>query len=583
MAQRPNSPLLRYLHRLFENKEIAALTDRQLLQRFAADRSETAFTVLVRRHGAMVLGVCGRVLNDVADAEDAFQATFLVLARKGRSFGWHDSIGNWLYGVALRVASKMKAQRQRNNRLNANVRTTATAGMEQKDPCTETMRRELSEKLDAALRRLPNKYRAPLVLCYLEGKTHQQAARELGLPVGSMSRHMARGLELLRERLAQSQLCLSVEALTGVLAHGTWRTIVDRTMTEATAQSAVLFKLGTLAAAGTVSGRIITVAEGVLRTMILTNVKFILIAVLMVGMLGAGGLQGGRHLVENRQRDELAPVPERAIADRLKSPLPYETQEGMSPSNPVERERRHHLILSKLEKPVTLDKGLDRMTFGEAKAYFEDRFEITILVNEKAFLVNEKAFPEGSETLEANVKLDKLSGVTLGTTLQMMLDQFGGIYLVRPDFIEIATPEFVRPESWVTGDRTHVPRVHEDFDDVPLDQALRGLGIDTGIAVVLDRRKFDNAGQPHVTALFDGVCLDTAVELLANMCGLKAIAVDRTLYVTDEENADKLRAQQEQRQLAREKLKEKLEKEEAEKKKAKEQKQVAEPAKNRAK
>jgi RNA polymerase sigma factor (sigma-70 family) len=200
MAQRPNSPLLRYLHRLFENKEIAALTDRQLLQRFAADRSEAAFTVLVRRHGAMVLGVCSRVLNDVADAEDAVQATFLVLARKGKSFGWHDSIGNWLYGVALRVASKMKTQRQRSHTLNAMLRATSVISPALKDPCTEAIHRELAEKLDSALRRLPKKYRAPLVLCYLEGKTHQEAARELGLPVGSVSRHMARGLELLRER-----------------------------------------------------------------------------------------------------------------------------------------------------------------------------------------------------------------------------------------------------------------------------------------------------------------------------------------------------------------------------------------------
>ncbi len=574
MAQRPNSPLLRYLHQLFENKEIAALTDRQLLQRFAADQNEAAFTVLVRRHGAMVLGVCGRVLNDVADAEDAFQATFLVLARKGGSFGWHDSIGNWLYGVALRVASKMKAQRQRSHTLNAIVRTTSAAGTAEKDPCTEAIRRELAEKLDAALRRLPNKFRAPLVLCFLEGKTHQQAAHELGLPVGSISRHMARGLELLRERLAQSQLCLSAEALAGLLAHGTWRAIVDRTLAEATAQSAVLFKLGTLAAAGTVSARIITVAEGVLRTMILTNAKFILIAVLTVGLLGAGGLQGGRNLVGNRQPEELESVPNRAIDYPINAPLLNETQEVIPSSNLAELERRHLLMLRKLEQPVMLDKGLDRMTFGEANAYFEDHFQITILVNEKAF-------PKGTKSLQAIVKLEKISGVSLRTVLQMLLDQFGAAYLLHRDYIEITTPEFVRPESWVTGDRTHVPRVHADFKDVPLDEALRELGIETGIAVILDRREFDNAGQPHVTALFDGVCLDTAVELLANMCGLKAIAVDRTLYVTDKENANKLWAQQEQRRVAREKIQEKREKEEAEKKKAKEQKKTTEAAKKK--
>src|SRR5882724_1532658 len=113
MAQRQHSPVLRYFHKLFEREELASLTDRQLLQRFAANRCEAAFTALVRRHGPMVLGVCDRVLKDATDAEDAVQATFLVLARKGRGFGWQDSIGNWLYGVALRVASKMRAQRER--------------------------------------------------------------------------------------------------------------------------------------------------------------------------------------------------------------------------------------------------------------------------------------------------------------------------------------------------------------------------------------------------------------------------------------------------------------------------------------
>src|SRR3954453_11316694 len=110
MAQRQNSPVLRYLHKLFEREELTSLTDRQLLQRFAVYRCEASFTALVRRHGPMVFGVCSRVLRNAADAEDAVQATFLVLARKARGFGWEDSIGNWLYGVALRVALKMRSQ-----------------------------------------------------------------------------------------------------------------------------------------------------------------------------------------------------------------------------------------------------------------------------------------------------------------------------------------------------------------------------------------------------------------------------------------------------------------------------------------
>src|SRR5258708_6002800 len=125
MAQRQSSPVLRYFHKLFEREELASLTDRQLLQRFAANRCEAAFTALVRRHGPMVLGICGRVLKDATDAEDAVQATFLVLARKGRGFGWQDSIGNWLYGVALRVAGRMRSQRQRLKDASAALKSTS--------------------------------------------------------------------------------------------------------------------------------------------------------------------------------------------------------------------------------------------------------------------------------------------------------------------------------------------------------------------------------------------------------------------------------------------------------------------------
>ena len=568
MAQQPNSPLLRYLHKLFENKEIAALTDRQLLQRFAAGRSEAAFTVLVRRHGGMVLGVCNRLLGDPIDAEDAFQATFLVLARKSSSFGWRDSIGNWLYGVAQRVAGKMKSQRRRVQVMRAPLGPTSFDYRVPRDPSAEAIRRELTEKLDAALRRLPSKYRAPLVLCYLEGRTHQEAARELGLPPGSISRRVARGLELLRERLAHSGLCLSHQALVGLLVNGTWRSIVERTLAEATARAGMLFKLGAWTAVGTASTRIITLAQGVLRTMILTNLKVIMLGVAAVGLLGAGGaLQGrrpGGDTGPSVEQERIVQQVSDATTVALDRPMDSTPQ---PPSDSAERERRFKAMRAKLNKPVVLERGLESMTFRDAKAYVEDHFDITILANYGAF-------PEDSSPLEANVHLEKMSGVSMQTMLDMFMDQIGGTYVIHTDYIEITSPEFVRTESWVTGDRTLVPRVHADLNDIPLDQAVRELAIQSGFTIVLDRHALGDSIMPRVTALFDGVCLDTAVEMLANMGGLKAVALDRGFYLTKEENADKLRAQQEQRRTAREKLEEKRKKEaeEKEKKKAAEKK-----------
>jgi RNA polymerase sigma factor (sigma-70 family) len=563
MAQRPNSPLLRYLHKLFENKEIAALTDRQLLQRFAAGRSEAAFTVLVRRHGGMVLGVCSRVLGNPSDAEDAFQATFLVLARKSSSFGWHDSIGNWLYGVALRVAGKMKSQRRRHQETCVHLRSTSSVSRAPRDPCAEAVHRELAEKLDAALRRLPSRFRAPLVLCYLEGRTHQEAARELGLPAGSISRRVARGLELLRERLAQSGLCLSHQAVVGLLANGTWRAIVERTLAEATAHAGLVFKLGAWTAVGTASTRIITVAEGVLRTMILANLKVVMVGVVAVGLLGAGGALQGRRLGGGDSHPEGQDLVVQQGGGGAAAVAP---DRPMPPDSPpltgfAEIERKYNHLRSKLSHPVVLEKGLDKMTFGEAKAYFEDRFDLTILVNFAAFPKSDK-HPQ-----EKEVQLEKMSGVSLQTALDMFMDQIGGTYVIRTDYVEITTPEFVRTESWVTGDRTFVPRVHADFKDVPLDQAVRELAIQSGFTIVLDRHALGDSLMPRVTALLESVCLDTAVEMLANMGGLKAVALDRTFYITEEENADKLEAQQAQRRAAREKVEEKRKKEAEEKEK----------------
>jgi RNA polymerase sigma factor (sigma-70 family) len=179
-----------------QERGCAVLTDRQLLERFVTGGDEAAFEVLVERYGPMVLGVCRRVLGDATDAEDAFQATFLVLVRKARSISMPDLLGNWLYGVAYRIARKARAQRAKRAQLKQ-----PTAAMTSTDPLMEAALRELQAQLDEELERLPTKYRAPLVLCYLEGMSNRDAAERLGWPIGSISHRLARGREILRKRL----------------------------------------------------------------------------------------------------------------------------------------------------------------------------------------------------------------------------------------------------------------------------------------------------------------------------------------------------------------------------------------------
>jgi RNA polymerase sigma-70 factor (ECF subfamily) len=189
-----------------------------LLHRFAALRDEAAFAALVQRHGAMVLRVCRGVLSSSQDAEDACQATFLTLARKADTMPWRDSVRCWLYGVARRLALQARSVAARRGRHLAE-RSGATESFEVPDdragPLDLVARRELRGLVNEELGQLPDKYRLPVVLCYLEGKTNEEAADALGWPVGSMSRRLARARALLRERLSRRGIILVV-ALTSL-------------------------------------------------------------------------------------------------------------------------------------------------------------------------------------------------------------------------------------------------------------------------------------------------------------------------------------------------------------------------------
>jgi RNA polymerase sigma factor (sigma-70 family) len=172
--------------------------DQELLRLFVQERNGAAFAALVHRHGSMVLGVCRRVLRNAQDAEDAFQAAFMVLVHKASSMREPKLLASWLHGVALRTAQHARANSIRRSRHEREVANLSSVNSWESEDHWESLR----ERLDAELQALPEKYRAPLVLCYLEGKTHEQAARLLGWPSGSISARVTRGRDLLRERLA---------------------------------------------------------------------------------------------------------------------------------------------------------------------------------------------------------------------------------------------------------------------------------------------------------------------------------------------------------------------------------------------
>jgi RNA polymerase sigma factor (sigma-70 family) len=213
MGRAPASVLLRHLHTLTAARAAGEASDRDLLRRFAVCRDEGAFVALVRRHGPMVFQVGRRTLANCQDAEDVFQATFLVLAAKAGARTWQESVGNWLYGVARHLALKARTAAAR--RAAREVRATVPPST---DPLAEITGRELRSALDDELARLPEKYRAPLVLCYLEGATRDEAARQLGWPLGTLKSRVERGRELLRARLTRRGLTLGVALSAATLA-----------------------------------------------------------------------------------------------------------------------------------------------------------------------------------------------------------------------------------------------------------------------------------------------------------------------------------------------------------------------------
>ena len=193
MAGGRHGAVLRQIEHLFGGGTATGTAEGDLLERFLARRDQAAFEALVARHGPMVLGVCRRILADPHDIEDAFQATFLILVRKARAIRDRELLGPWLYGVARRVANRARAdasRRRTRERSGAEEAAMESPGVRDPD--------ELRAVLDEELGRLPEKYRAPLVLCYLEGLTHDEAALRLRCPVGTVRSRMTRARETLR-------------------------------------------------------------------------------------------------------------------------------------------------------------------------------------------------------------------------------------------------------------------------------------------------------------------------------------------------------------------------------------------------
>ncbi len=330
MPHAPLDSVLCHARRLADEGALENMPDQYLLQCFAEDRDEAAFAQLVRRHGPMVLGICRRVLRDTHAADDVFQATFLALARRPRSIRNVSSLACWLHQVAHRIAKRecFTTARRRAHEF----RSPIPAGG---DPHDEMSWREMCEVLDAELRALPEMFRAPLVLCYLEGLTRDEAAQHLGWTAGAVKGRLERGREMLRHRLTRRGITVSA-ALLGILLTQGSTSGVTSSLAATTVRFARSFATGRTAG---FPPSVALLADGVIRSLVVTRIKAIALAMLLVCAVAGVGVwmsgaaakpaePSGSQEPATRTADRVPSKeegPETVRVDRFGDPLPVGT------------------------------------------------------------------------------------------------------------------------------------------------------------------------------------------------------------------------------------------------------------------
>jgi RNA polymerase sigma factor (sigma-70 family) len=328
--------VVQFLREQAVRAELETVTDAQLLQRYIAEHDEVAFAALVRRHAAMVWGVCKRVLRHDQNAEDAFQATFMVMVRKAASIRPQSLLGHWLYGVAHQVAVKARAMNAKRMHREKQLPIPITTESAKLDAW-----QEWQPLLDKEIGLLPEKYRVIIVLCDLEGRTRKEAAHCLGVPEGTVAGRQARARALLAKRLARHGLAIAGGSLIALLSQAA-ASAAPASVVSSTIQSA-----NVLAAGGSLAANVAALTEGVVKAMFLSKLKSSVGILLLVFGLGvsAASLSGvfaqtDSDSVEVRKRLEQLLAPDRPIppkkpADNPKADAAEQSAKAHSPKTPA--------------------------------------------------------------------------------------------------------------------------------------------------------------------------------------------------------------------------------------------------------
>jgi len=433
----------RQVRRLFGAGTVAGLTESELLARYARGRDEAAFASIVALHGPMVLAACRRMLDDPEDVEDAFQATFLVLVRKAGTLGPAVPVGPWLYGVARRVALRLRSESARRR---SRERPIGVAGVEAVAPAGgPPPGAELAMVLDQELGRLPGTYRAAVVLCDLEGRTHAEAAGQLGWPVGTVKGRLSRARDLLRGRLARRGLAPTAGGLAALMAREAGATVPSAWAESASGVASAVAAGGP--ASGVVPATASALAEGVIRAMRLNLLKLSIAAIAALLVVAAAGVQA-QQAARKGSPDPGGPNPPQV---KVQAPPAEPQMKGQGAPGPAApgpkkgdlarrwpgKDPRSAAVLTQLEEPVTMPfpNGTpleDVLKYIRANTQSEE-FGLPAGI---PIYVDPVGLQEAEKTLTSPIILD-LEGVPLRVSLTLLLGQLGLVYHVEDGLLRI--------------------------------------------------------------------------------------------------------------------------------------------------
>lgn len=300
------------------------VNDQELLQRYVQNRSEAAFEELMHRHGALVWGVCQRMLSHKQDTEDAFQATFIVLSKKAGTVHRPERLAHWLYGVACFAARNV-----RKGRLRRKFREQSVGELHDVPDHRHTLWNEVSPLVDDELARLPSKYRLPLVLCCLEGMTHQDAAKLLHWPIGTLAGRISRGRELLRHRLMKQGVVVSSAMLTGFLSQEVMAGYIPATVISSCVRG--IFTHSTVGLAGhAITPTVTSAVSSTLQQLFVVRFALVALSIIVAASICTGMIAGWRVLAQQQQPAVVLP-PQDASSNHLPVADPRYVRLPMNP------------------------------------------------------------------------------------------------------------------------------------------------------------------------------------------------------------------------------------------------------------